>query len=105
MLAAARALPDVGFGLWLRLNAATLVALLPGWAVAQAIGVRGVAPALVWSLAAIGASLAFVFAAHTSLSAALWLLLGVFLLVFPLALRKRHDQSRCSRRPQPPPRR
>jgi hypothetical protein len=94
VLAVARALPDVGFGLWLRLNAATLVALLPGWAVAQAIGAWGLTAAFVWSLAAIGAALVFVFAAHTSLTVALWILLGVFLLAFPVALWKRHCQSR-----------
>jgi hypothetical protein len=86
-LGIARALPDAGVGLWLRLNAATLVLLLPGWAVARAIGLRGVAAALVWSLTLVGLALAFVFATHTALAPALWILLGAFVLAFPLALR------------------
>jgi hypothetical protein len=93
ILLVARALPDVGLGLWLRLNVATLVALFPGWALARAVHLNGVASALIWSLALIGAALAFVFAVHTSLTPALWILLAVFLLAFPLALRKVRPQS------------
>ena len=45
-------LPASGFGLWLRLAAASLVLLLPGRLVARAFGRRGPATAFVWSVAA-----------------------------------------------------
>ena len=46
LLGIARLLPEHGFGLWLRLAAATLVLLLPGRLVARALGRRGPAAAL-----------------------------------------------------------
>ena len=52
LLGIARLLPEHGFGLWLRLAAATLVLLLPGRLVARALGRGGAAAALAWSVGA-----------------------------------------------------
>src|SRR5713226_688824 len=67
LLGIARLLPEHGFGLWLRLAAATLVLLLPGRLLARALGRPGAAGALAWSCALVAAALAFTFAVHSSL--------------------------------------
>src|SRR6185437_4290411 len=51
LLGIARLLPDHGFGLWVRLAAATLVVLIPGRLASRALRVRGPSAALAWSLA------------------------------------------------------
>jgi uncharacterized protein DUF6541 len=71
LLGIARLMPQHGFGLWLRLAAATLVLLLPGRMLARALGRRGAAAAFAWSLALVAGALALTFAVH----AALWLTL------------------------------
>ena len=51
-LAIVRVLPESGAGLFLRLGAATIVVLLPGGLVADALGIRLTSATLVWSLVA-----------------------------------------------------
>ena len=77
LLGLARLLPEHGFGLWLRLAAATLVLLLPGRYVARAFGQRSSSATFVWSVGLVAAAMAFTFAVHSGL----WLTL---LLVFVL---------------------
>jgi hypothetical protein len=71
LLGIARALPASGVGLWLRLAAATLIVLLPGYLVARALGRRSAAATLAWSLALFGCGLAIAFALGASLDVAL----------------------------------
>ena len=71
----------------LRLALATGVLLAPGAVVARALGLRGAAATLAWSLALIFAALAVTFAAGASLTLALVLLLGAGVAVIPFARR------------------
>ena len=77
-----------GVWLFLRLVAGTAVVLAPGFAIARALGARGVAATLSWGLMAIAGSLAFTFL----VSGSLWLTLVVLLLIgaaaTPAALRR-----------------
>jgi hypothetical protein len=61
--------------LWLQLAAATIVLLAPGAAVARALGQRGTAAALVWSVAVVAGALMLTFAVHGSLTLTLVLVL------------------------------
>ncbi len=72
-----------GFGLWLRLAAATLVVLLPGRLVARALGLRGAASGLAWSCALVACAFALTVAVHSSLDLTLALVLaaGAFALL------------------------
>jgi hypothetical protein len=63
----ARLLPETGFGLWLRLGAATFVLLLPGRLMAHCLGQRTMAAALSWSAALVGGGLALAFTLGASL--------------------------------------
>lgn len=85
-----------GLLLYVRLAAATAVVLAPGWAIARALGVSGVAAALAWSLAALFAALSITFAVSGSLTLALVLLLAIGAAAVPFALRRR------ARDPWPP---
>lgn len=76
LLGISRLLPESGFGLWLRLAAATLVVILPGRLVARCLGQRSVAATLSWSTALVGAGLALAFALNSSLDVALGFELG-----------------------------
>jgi hypothetical protein len=67
LLGIARLVPETGFGLWLRLGAATFVVLLPGRLVARCLGQRTLAAALSWSVALVGGGLALTFALGASL--------------------------------------
>jgi hypothetical protein len=69
--------------LWIRLAFATLVLLLPGILVARALGRRGAAAALTWSVALVAGALAFSFAVHGSLNLALALVLAAGALALP----------------------
>ncbi|MGH3048781.1 MAG: hypothetical protein ACRDLK_01380, partial [Gaiellaceae bacterium] len=71
-----RLLPEHGFGLWLRLGAATVVLLLPGRFAARALGQRGTAPTLAWSTALVAGALAITFAAGASIDLTLALTLA-----------------------------
>ncbi|MDH4178495.1 MAG: hypothetical protein OEV72_13045 [Thermoleophilia bacterium] len=85
-----------GVLLYVRLAAATAVVLAPGWAIARAIGVSGVAATLSWSLGALFAALAVTFAVSGSLTLTLVLLLAVGAAAVPFVLRRR------GREPWPP---
>ena len=76
-----------GFGLYLKLAAATLVVLLPGSLIARLLGRPSVSATLAWTLAGIFGAGAIVFAVHGSLDLALGLYaaLGVGALVVLLA--------------------
>lgn len=71
LLGIARLLPETGFGLWLRLAAATLVVLLPGTLVARCLGQRSASAAFASSVTLVGAGLALTFAVGGSLDVAL----------------------------------
>ncbi|MDX6505627.1 MAG: hypothetical protein QOG06_271 [Gaiellaceae bacterium] len=88
LLALTRLLPAEGVGLGLRLGAATACLLLPGALVARALGVRGLAGALVWSLTALFGATAVMFAVHGSLWLALVLLAAVAVAAVPFAARR-----------------
>ncbi len=60
--------------LYLKLAAATGAVLAPGWLLARALGVRGVAASLAWSLSLLFAALAATFALGASLTIAIALL-------------------------------
>jgi hypothetical protein len=71
LLGLSRLLPETGFGLWLRLAAATLVVLLPGILVARCLGQRSAAASFPASIALVGAGLALTFALGASLDVTL----------------------------------
>jgi Family of unknown function (DUF6541) len=73
-LGISRALPDTGWGLWVRLAAATACLLLPGALIARALRAPGFSAALAWSLGALFVVMAVVFAVHSTLTLALVLL-------------------------------
>jgi hypothetical protein len=76
-LLVARLLPETGGGLFFRLGAATILVLLPGGLVAEALGMRLTSATLVWTLGALALGLALVFALSTSFGVALLVLLAV----------------------------
>ncbi len=82
LLGIAWLLPETGFGLWVRLAAATFVLLMPGWLVARCLGQRTLAAALSWSVALVGGGLALAF----TLGASLDLTIGFALAVGAVAL-------------------
>ena len=74
----ARLLPeDTAVGLYARLVAATILLLLPGALIADALGRRSTSATLVWSLAALAAALMAVFALGASLVLALPILVAI----------------------------
>jgi hypothetical protein len=93
MLGIARLLPEHGFGLWLRLAAATLLLLLPGRWVARAFGQRSASATFAWSVGLVAVGMAFTFAVHSGLSLTLLLvfLLGAAALPFGHRSRRAHD--------------
>jgi len=93
LLGIARLLPEHGFGLWLRLAAATLVLLLPGRYVARAFGQRSSSATFVWSVGIVAAALAFTFAVHSGLWLTLLLVfvLGAAALPFGRRSRRAHE--------------
>ena len=86
-LALARLLPADGIGLGLRLGAATACLLIPGALISRGLRLRGFAPALAWSLAALLFALAITFAVHSSLWLTLAVTGGVAVAALPFALR------------------
>ena len=88
LLGIARLLSADGFGLWLRLVAATLVLLLPGALIARALRLRGLSFTVAWSLAALVLALAVVFLVHTTISVGLVVLGVVAVVALPFALRE-----------------
>jgi hypothetical protein len=87
LLGISRLVPETGFGLWLRLGAATFVLLLPGRLVAHCLGQRTLAAALSWSVALVGGGLALAFTLGASLEVtyAFSLAIGAVALVILLA--------------------
>jgi Family of unknown function (DUF6077) len=69
-----RLAPDTGWGLFLRLAAATACLLVPGALVAAALRVPGFSAAFAWSFGALFVATAVMFAVHASLTLALVLL-------------------------------
>jgi hypothetical protein len=90
LLGISRLLPETGFGLWVRLAAATLVVLLPGILVARCLGQRSAAAAFAASVTLVGAGLALTVALGASLNATLAFVLaaGAVALVVSLAGRE-----------------
>jgi hypothetical protein len=86
-LGVARLFPEHGFGLWLRLGAATLALLLP-------FAGAGASEALAWSLGALFAALAVTFAVHGSLS--LTLVLYAILATGHALFRRAPHQGRAA---------
>lgn len=86
-LVLARLLPATGLGLGLRLAAATACLLIPGALISRAFRLRGLAPVVAWSLAALLFALAITFAVHSSLWLTLALLGVVAILALPFAVR------------------
>src|SRR5688500_2248389 len=72
--------------LYLKLAFATAVVLSPGWLVARTLGVRSMSASLAWSLVAVFAALAVTFAAGSTLTVTLLLLIA--LAVGALVLRR-----------------
>src|SRR5207237_2442071 len=83
----ARLLPADGIGLGLRLGAATACLLVPGVLISRALRLRGFAPALAWSLAALLLALAITFAVHGSLWLTLAIMGALTVAALPFALR------------------
>src|SRR4249920_2156393 len=72
--------------LYLRLVGATAVVLAPGWLVARALGVRGVAATLGWSFTLMFGALAVTFALHAALTVTVVLLAAAALAAFVVIL-------------------
>jgi len=87
LLGLARLFPADGFGLWLRLVAATFVLLLPGSLVARALRLRGASASVVFGLGVLGPALALAFIVHGSIWLALVILAVVAVVALPFALR------------------
>ena len=76
LLGISRLLPETGFGLWVRLAAATLVVLLPGILVARCLGQRTAAAAFAASVTLVGAGLALTVALGAALGVTIAFELG-----------------------------
>jgi hypothetical protein len=87
LLGVSRLFPADGFGLWLRLLAATLVLLLPGSLLARALRLRGASAAVAFGLGALGPALLLVFVVHGSVALALAALAVIAVVALPFALR------------------
>jgi Family of unknown function (DUF6541) len=92
-LALARLAPETGWGLGLRLAAATACLLIPGFLIAGALGVAGFSAAFVWSFGALFAATAAMFAVHSSLTWALILLIAITVGAGVLAFARPRDSS------------
>ncbi|HKC77814.1 MAG TPA: hypothetical protein VKB70_05440, partial [Gaiellaceae bacterium] len=93
LLGIARLLPETGFGLWLRLAAATLVLLLAGTLVARCLGQRSAAATFATSVTLVGMGLALTFALGASIDATLTFVLGAGALAFVWSLTGRQVEG------------
>jgi hypothetical protein len=93
LLALSRLLPAEGVGLGIRLGLATLCLLIPGALVSRALGVRGLAGALAWTMGAIFVATALMFLVHSSFWLVLALLLATAFVAAPFAARRESDVS------------
>jgi hypothetical protein len=89
LLGISRLLPESGFGLWVRLGAATLIVLLPGVFVARCLGQRTASAAFASSVAIVGFGLALTFALGASLAVTLAFDLAVGAVAFAWSLTGR----------------
>ena len=101
LLGIARLFPQHGFGLWLRLAAATLVLLAPGRMVARTLGLRSWAAAFTWSVALVAGALALTFAVHASLTLTLVLVLAAGAAALAARFRSGRSRSTALHRPAP----
>ena len=96
LLGLSRLLPPEGFGLELRLAAATACLLVPGALVARALGVHGVAAMFTWTMGALFFATTAMFALHASLWLTLVLLGLVAAAALPFAARRSAELSSWS---------
>ena len=89
LLGISRLLPETGFGLWVRLAAATLAVLLPGTLAARCLGQRSAAASFVSSVTLVGAGLALTLAVGASIDVTLAFVLGTGALAFIWSLTGR----------------
>jgi hypothetical protein len=89
LLGISRLLPESGFGLWVRLAAATLIVLLPGVFVARCLGQRTASGAFAASVSIAGFGLALTFALGASLDVTLAFVLAVGAVAFGWSLTGR----------------
>jgi hypothetical protein len=87
-LVLARLLPETGVGLYFRLGAATLLLLLPGGLIAEALGRRSASATLIWSLASLAGALAIGFVFGLPLIAVLGMLAAVSVVALVVARRR-----------------
>jgi hypothetical protein len=92
-LALARLAPETGWGLGLRLAAATACLLVPGFLIAAALRVPGFSAAFAWSFGALFVATAVMFAVHSSLTWALILLIAITVGAGVVALARPPDSS------------
>ena len=88
-LALVRVLPEEGPFVYFRLAAATIVILLPGGLIADALGRRSASATIIWSLTALTAALAVTFLAGASIDLALLILAGISVVALAASLRLR----------------
>jgi hypothetical protein len=88
-LALVRLLPETGAFVYPRLAAATIVLLVPGGLIAEALGRRSASATLLWSLGALTAALGPVFVLGLSLDVALALLAVISIVALAACLRRR----------------
>jgi hypothetical protein len=93
VLGISRLLPETGFGLWVRLAAATLVVLYPGTLVARCLGLRSAGAAFAASVTLVGAGLALTFALGASLNVTLAFELAAGALAFGWSLTGRQPEG------------
>jgi hypothetical protein len=93
LLGLSRLAPETGFGLWLRLAAATLVVLLPGTLVARCLGQRSAAASFASSVTLVGAGLALTLAVGSSIDVTLAFVLGAGALAFVWSLTGRQVEG------------
>jgi hypothetical protein len=93
LLGISRLLPETGFGLWVRLAAATLVVLFPGTLVARCLGLRSAAAAFAASVTLVGVGLALTVALGASLDVTLAFELGAGVLAFVWSLAGREVEG------------
>ncbi len=86
LLGISRLLPHTGFGLWVRLAAATLAVLLPGIFTARCLGQRSAAAAFAASVTLVGAGLALTVALGASLDVTLAFLVAAGAVAFVWSL-------------------
>ena len=92
-LALARLAPETGWGLGLRLAAATACLLVPGFLIAAALRVPGFSAAFAWSFGALFVATALMFAVHSSLTWALILLIAITVGAGVVAFARPGDSS------------